>query len=542
MGFENRLKQTGSLPNAPFVAYSAQVNRIFGLPLVALALACCAPSLSGCSSEAPLEYREIGSTTSSLTSAERRVRAAQIRDAAAAVGLEQGWLLAGIGDAETRLAHCWSELTWACQGLNSPDCGGGPVVAGAGDGPCSLRQGGLGLFQFDAGTFEDTIAREGSRILTIAGNVQAAVDFVTAMVIRSAYVSGVDNAAQAIEWMNGVRIDNGRWDAWIRTVTHYYNGCRPDYSCFTQRYGHYRDNTANIYSEMGADFWGEVSGREWVAEYVSQTFPLASMPFDLGPGEESMGYLEFRNGGSETWRPGEVFVGTTEPRDAESALVGPDWVSPSRPATVNGVVAPGATGRFEFTLRGPDAPGEYVQYFNFVREGVAWFSSPADNVVQVRVTVSPTGCPEGTSARWSCRDENTRTRCTASGTEDDACDYGCLADGMGAVCASMPIDNDGDGYPLGEDCDDESPMVHPGADDPCGDGLDANCDRNDECGVGDVGPGGDAGPGNDSGPGSFDAGSRTDPGGGGCAVGASSPFSALALFAMMAMVFTRRRR
>ncbi|MFK7998174.1 MAG: hypothetical protein AB8H86_01210 [Polyangiales bacterium] len=513
------------------------MNRKVGLSLVIAAF--CASSLSSCSTEAPLEYREFSSTTSSLSAAERRVRAAQIRDAAAAVGLEEGWLLAGIGDAETQLAHCWSELTWACQGLSSPDCGGGPVVAGSGDGPCSIRQGGLGLFQFDAGTFEDTIAREGTRILTIEGNVQAAVDFVTAMVIRSTYISGVDNAAQAIEWMNGVRIDNAQWDAWVRTVTHYYNGCRPSFSCFPSRYERYRDHTIDIYNEMGADFWGEVAGREYVAEYVNQTFPLASMPFELGPGEESLGHLEFRNGGTETWRPGEVFVGTTEPRDADSALAGPDWVSPGRPATVDRVVEPGATGRFEFTLRAPDAPGEYIQYFNFLREGVAWFSSPADNVIQVRVTVTPTDCPAGTSARWSCKDDDTRTRCIAAGVEDETCEFGCLADGMGAVCGSMPIDNDGDGYPRGEDCDDEVASVHPGADDPCGDGLDANCDRNDECGDGGVGS--DAGPGGDVGPGG-DAGTRENPEiSGGCAVGGSSPLSGLPLFAMVVLLWRRRR-
>lgn len=44
---------------------------------------------------------------SSLTSAQRRVRAAQIRDAAAREGLTRaGWLLAGIADAETQLSHC----------------------------------------------------------------------------------------------------------------------------------------------------------------------------------------------------------------------------------------------------------------------------------------------------------------------------------------------------------------------------------------------------------------------------------------------------
>ena len=200
---------------------------------------------------------ELGVTRSSLSAAQRRTRAGQIRDAAFAAGLNQGWLLAGIADSETTMSHCWRELTWACQGPASADCGGGPVVAGAGDGPCSLRQGGLGMFQFDAGTFEQTLAREGRRILSVAGNTQAGVDFVVGMVIRSAYISGVSNRTQALAWMNGVRVGNGRWDAWIRTVTHYYNGCAPSYSCFSSRYARYRDHTANVYREMGSRFWLE---------------------------------------------------------------------------------------------------------------------------------------------------------------------------------------------------------------------------------------------------------------------------------------------
>jgi|GEM_PF-653590 len=193
--------------------------------------------------------------TSNLSAAQRRTRAAQIRDAATANGISQGWLLAGIADAETQMSQCWGELTWACQGPYSSDCGG-PVVAGAGDGPCSIRQGGLGMFQFDAGNFDQTLAREGTRILSVAGNVAAAVDFVVAMVIRSAHISGVSTRAEAIAWINGVRIGNSRWSAWITTVTHYYNGCAPGYSCYSSRYARYRDHTSGIYYEMGASFWG----------------------------------------------------------------------------------------------------------------------------------------------------------------------------------------------------------------------------------------------------------------------------------------------
>lgn len=51
-----------------------------------------------------------------LTGAARRPRLQRIRDVAAAAGLTNGVLLAGIAQVETGLSHCWSEATWACRG------------------------------------------------------------------------------------------------------------------------------------------------------------------------------------------------------------------------------------------------------------------------------------------------------------------------------------------------------------------------------------------------------------------------------------------
>lgn len=48
----------------------------------------------------------------------------------------------------------------------------------------------------------------------------------------------------------------------------------------------------------------------------------------------------------------------------------------------------------------------------------------------------------------------------------------------GSDCRS---DTDQDGHCAPEDCDDTDPAVHPAAEDPCGDGIDANCDGLDEC-------------------------------------------------------------
>jgi hypothetical protein len=190
-----------------------------------------------------------------LTGEEQTARCEHIRDVAADNGISTGFLLAGIANAETNLSHCWTELDWACQGPDSPDCDG-PVVAGAGDGPCSLQQGGLGMFQFDGGTFEQTIARDGEGVLLLDGNVTRGVDFVVNMLISSQYVDGVSNAAEAKAWMNQVTVDGPLWDAWIKTVTHYYNGCTPTgCSAYAQRYAHYSDNGASVYYAEEAGFW-----------------------------------------------------------------------------------------------------------------------------------------------------------------------------------------------------------------------------------------------------------------------------------------------
>lgn len=209
--------------------------------------------LYGCGPDGP----SIESARSNLTPSERRARAAVIRDVASEAGLTNGALLGGIAEAETGLAHCWSEATWACQGPHSASCDG-PVIAGAGDGPCALREGGLGMFQFDGGTFEETLARDGEAILLLEGNVRRAVDFVIDMVVRSTHVD-ITTQQDALAWINTIPVapGNADYDAWIDTVTHHYNGCRPTSSCWPERRARYDGLTVQMATEFGDDFWGE---------------------------------------------------------------------------------------------------------------------------------------------------------------------------------------------------------------------------------------------------------------------------------------------
>lgn len=422
-----------------------------------------------------------------LSAAERRARAGQIRDAAAGEGLTEGWLLAGIADAETQMSHCWSELTWACQGPPSADCGGGPVVAGSGDGPCPLRQGGLGMFQFDAGTYDDTLRREGDRILSIAGNVAAAVDFTVAMVQRSAYIAGVSTREEAIAWMNGVAVGNARWDPWVRTVTHYYNGCRPSASCFPERFARYRDHTEDVFREMGPDFWSSGGAPTFRGSFVSQSFPLASEGLELAPGERYTASIELRNDGSADWTPGMTFLATTEPRGGVSRIAGTGWPAPNRAATVDGVISSGGTGRFTFAVQAPAEVGEYAQFFGLFQDGEGYFSAPPDDQLQLRLRVVAGGCPGDLSGDWRC-DGRGRRRCLAGMVEFEECGFAC-SDGE---CTTGPEDRDNDGHNTSVDCDDSDPNVYPGAPDPC-DGRDQNCDGYDACSGSDAGMTGDAG-------------------------------------------------
>jgi hypothetical protein len=227
-----------------------------------------------------------------ILSAKKRERARLIRTTAAAVGLNNAVLLAGIANSETNMSHCWSEATWACQGPASSSCDGGPVIAGSGDGPCSLKQGGLGYFQFDAGTHTQTLNRYGQDVLTVEGNTRHAVDYVVDMVIRSVYIDGVADRSQALAWLNTVRVDGTNWDAWIETVVHYYNGCVPGRcSVYASRTNKYSDATRSTYRELGNDFW--YGGGEAGVTPVDPPIGDLSEPTSLAPATTSVA-----NGGS----------------------------------------------------------------------------------------------------------------------------------------------------------------------------------------------------------------------------------------------------
>ena len=216
------------------------------LALVSIATSACTDVGEG----EPMESGE-----APITEARKLYYATTIRDVAAQRGLTNGALLAGIALSETGMTHCWSEATWACKGPASPTCDGGPVIAGAGDGPCRLKQGGLGMFQFDGGTFDQTLRRDGTAILTIEGNVDRAVDFVVDKVIQD--IPGISTSAEALAWMNSIAMDTSttRMQQWGSLMACRYNGCcNSSATCRTRRAG-YMNNAVKAYKGAGAAFW-----------------------------------------------------------------------------------------------------------------------------------------------------------------------------------------------------------------------------------------------------------------------------------------------
>ena len=135
---------------------------------------------------------------------------------------------------------------------------------------------------------------------------------------------------------------------------------------------------------------------DWAGAFVDQSFPKAPAGvLTMTAGSDVAGWIELKNIGGKAW-DGKTFLGTTGPRDRKSPFVGGGWVSASRPATAGGIVSPGGTHKFMFTLHAPDKPGDYDERYGMVQEGTAWFSDPgqggpADDLLQVKIKVVAPG-------------------------------------------------------------------------------------------------------------------------------------------------------
>jgi hypothetical protein len=229
-------------------------NDVLRLAMVSLALtAGCGPIDPTLSEEEPI----LGSHESLLTEAQKKERCNIISAITQPMGITNTLVFAGVANHETGLAQCWSEATWACQGPASSSCGGGPVIAGSGDGACSLQQGGLGMYQFDSGTYSQTLSQYGNGILTTTGNARAGVDYIMDRVLMKG-CGGIPSFAtrmDAIDWVNTAKPGTANYNAFIDGITQCYNGCLPSMSCYSTRKAQYDADTRALLTAFGSGYW-----------------------------------------------------------------------------------------------------------------------------------------------------------------------------------------------------------------------------------------------------------------------------------------------
>jgi lysozyme len=141
-----------------------------------------------------------------------------------------------------------------------------------------------------------------------------------------------------------------------------------------------------------AQLQGIAGGAAWSADYVSQSWPLASTPMQMIAGQTVAASITLKNTGTKTW-DSNTKLGTTQPHDRASAFADGSWLSPSRAAHVTGTVPPGGNFKFSFNFHAPAKAGTYNEYFDLVQEGVAWFSDPGqggppDTQIEAQIVVS----------------------------------------------------------------------------------------------------------------------------------------------------------
>ena len=156
---------------------------------------------------------------------------------------------------ETGLVQCWKDAQYHCQGPYSAYCGG-PVLAGSGDGPCANKQGGLGMYQFDAGTHAQTLAAYGNGILDLGGNVDGGLNVIIQKIKVCPNIAGVDTDAQAIAWLNTAVPGTPRFEEFLTAMAWCYNGCSPTACSLHQsRREKYRAGVKQLLDGLGHDYW-----------------------------------------------------------------------------------------------------------------------------------------------------------------------------------------------------------------------------------------------------------------------------------------------
>jgi lysozyme len=160
----------------------------------------------------------------------------------------------------------------------------------------------------------------------------------------------------------------------------------------------------------------EVALHDLAADGLRAAIVSIDYPGELEAGETGIVEIVLENNGWRTWGAGTK-LGTTEPRDRASELTAPSWESDHRALAMPMDVPRGEQITLDFEIVAPAEPGDYIEHFNLVEEGFAWFSDtppggePLDDAIALEIRVTegsgngpgvgsggPTGAGAGGSA------------------------------------------------------------------------------------------------------------------------------------------------
>lgn len=236
----------------------AALGILFGLGLAA----CAAPIDSGDETS--------DSLSDALSDAQKKPVCDHIKAVSAARGVTNPVVFAGVPNHESGLVQCWKDATWACQGPHSNYCGG-PVIAGSGDGPCSQQQGGLGMYQLDAGTYAQTLASYGPDLVELDAQIDKGVSVIINKVWHCPNTPGFKSEADVVAWINSARPGTANYETFLSAMAYCYNGTPPGSSHFQAMRSNYRGGVQRLVDAFGAGYWSSAA----VAQPASEDFDAA---------------------------------------------------------------------------------------------------------------------------------------------------------------------------------------------------------------------------------------------------------------------------
>lgn len=189
-----------------------------------------------------------------LTSVQKKAISNHIKDVAATHGITNSVLFAGVPNHETGLVQCWKDATWACKGPQSDYCGG-PVIAGSGDGPCSHKQGGLGIYQLDAGTYTQTFATYGKDVVELDPQIDEGVDIIISKVWHCPNTPHFENEGEVVKYLNAAKPGTAKFEVFLSAMAYCYNGTPPSSSNFQKMRSNYRAGVTKLVDAFGKAYW-----------------------------------------------------------------------------------------------------------------------------------------------------------------------------------------------------------------------------------------------------------------------------------------------